>query len=174
MVSMKNCIIVLVSFLLFACANPVFDVGRTETVLPLNRAWFEGQIVEYVTTDISDPEMAKVMGANYVPRLKNALGRQPSSSLVERVYKFVNDEQISVFQSAPLPAGPDNQDRSYSPLWRVVEVKWLTATGIRILKSEEELLAAKDRGEVSIVDTDVVVNCPITRGSDKSRLKGVR
>lgn len=164
----------LLAFALAGCANPLFDVGQTETVLPLSRAWFEGKIVEYITTDISDINMARMMGANYAPRLRDALGTQSRGSLVERVYKFVNNEQISIFQSVPLPAGPENQDKAYSPLWRVAEVKWLTVPGSRILKSEEELLKAKDKGEVSIADTDIVVNCPITRGTDKNPLKGVR
>lgn len=171
---MKKHFFAVMAILLSGCASPIFDVGRTETVLPLSRAWFEGSVVEYVTTDISDAAMAQMMGANYVPRLKGAIGSQPGQSLVERVYKFVNGEQISIFQSAPQPTGADNKDRAYSPLWRVAEVKWLVAPGNRTLKSEEELLAAKERGLVSITDTDIVVNCPITRGTDKNSLKGVR
>jgi hypothetical protein len=58
-----NAVLVVVS-LLAGCANPVFDVGRTETVLPLGRAWMNGHVVEYVTTDISDEAMAMMMGAN--------------------------------------------------------------------------------------------------------------
>ena len=172
--SMKIHFIALLSILLSGCANPLFDVGKTETVLPLSKAWFESQIVEYITTDISDANMARMMGANYVPRLRDALGSQPRGSLVERVYKFANNEQISIFQSAPLPTGANNKDKSYSPLWRVAEVRWIAGSNSRILKSEEELLSAKDRGDVSIVDTDIVVNCPITRGADKIPLRGVR
>jgi hypothetical protein len=171
---MKKLFIAVITILLSGCASPIFDVGRTETVLPLSRAWFEGRMVEYVTTDISDLNMAQMMGANYAPRLKGAISSQPGASLVERVYKFVNGEQISIFQSAPNPTGPENKDKAYSPLWRVAEVKWLVAPGNRTLKSEEELLAAKERGHVSINDTDIVVNCPITRGADNNSLKGVR
>ena len=163
-----------IAILLSGCSSPFFDVGRTETVLPLSRAWFEGRIVEYVTTDISDLNMSLMMGANYVPRLKSAINSQPGGSLVERVYKFVGGEQISIFQSAPNPTGPSNKDSAYSPLWRVAEVKWLVAPGSRTLKSEEELLAARERGHVSITDTDIVVNCPITRGTDTNSLRGVR
>ena len=70
---MKIHFIALLSILLSGCANPLFDVGKTETVLPLSKAWFESQIVEYITTDISDANMARMMGANYVPRLRDAL-----------------------------------------------------------------------------------------------------
>jgi len=137
-----------VAVLLTGCASRMFDVGRTETVLPLSRAWVDGQIVDYVTTDISDPDMARMMGSNYVPRLADALKSKSGNSLVERVYKFPNGEQIGIFQSAPSPVGADNQDRNYSPLWQVVQVRWKNTSVIRELKSEEALLAAEDRKEV--------------------------
>ncbi len=166
--------VALVVALLTACASPVFDVGRTETVLPLNRAWVNGRVVEYVTTDISDPAMAAMVGANYVPRLALAIRSSPSASLVERVYKFPNAEQISIFQSAPSPVGAANQDQSYSPLWRVVFVRWAPTAHVRELRSEEELLAAEEKKEVSLEVTGVVVNCPVTRSSGGLGLKGVR
>jgi hypothetical protein len=159
---------------LAGCANPFFDAGRTETVLPLSRAWFDGRVVEYIVTDISDAGMARMMGANHVPRLRDAIGGPSRPALVERVYKFIHNEQISIFQSAPSPAGPDNTDRNYSPLWRVAEVRWLAGATPRELRSEEALLAAQDKGEVSITDTQVVVNCPVTRDAHGTPLKGVR
>lgn len=166
--------VVLVLALLTACASPFFDVGRTETVLPLSRAWIDGRVVEYVTTDISDPAMAAMVGANYVPRLAEAIKSSPSVSLVERVYKFPNEEQISIFQSAPSPVGAENQDRSYSPLWRVVLVRWASSARVRELKSEEELLVAQEKREIALEVTSVVVNCPVTRSSGGKALRGVR
>ena len=166
--------LVLIVSLLTGCANPVFDVGRTETVLPLNQAWIDGRIVEYVTTDISDSAMALMMGVNYVPRLSQAAKASPGSSLLERVYKFQIDEQISVFQSAPNPVGAENRDRSYSPLWRLVLVKWVIPAKRRELKSEEEILTAQERREVELDVTDIVVNCPITRSRGGQSLRGVR
>ena len=160
--------------LLTACASPIFDVGRSETVLPLSRAWMDGRVVVYVTTDISDLAMARMMGANHVPRLADAIATPPQRSLVERVYKFANEEQISIFQSAPSPVGAENQDSSYSPLWRVVMVHWAHPQAARELKSEEELLAAAERKELSLEVTRIVVNCPVTRAQNGLALKGVR
>ena len=162
------------TLLLTACASPLFDVGKTETVLPLSRAWVESRIVEYVTTDISDLAMARMMGANHVPGLAAAARLPPGSALVERVYKFPNEEQISIFQSAPNPVGSENQDRSYSPLWRVVLVRWSGQVVKRELRSEEELLAAEERKEVALETTDIVVNCPVTRSTKGQALRGVR
>jgi hypothetical protein len=79
-----------------------------------------------------------------------------------------------VFQSAPLPTGGANADRSYSPLWRMVLVRWLKPGAVRELRSEEEVLAAQERGDLALEVTDIVVNCPITRSVDGLALKGVR
>lgn len=170
----RTCWMALASLLLTGCASPLFDVGRTETVLPLNRAWVDGRIVEYVTTDISDLAMARMMGANHVPALASAVRSPPGQSLVERVYKFANAEQISIFASAPSPVGAENQDRSYSPLWRVVLVHWTNPTLKRELKSEEDVLAAEEKKELSLEVTGIVVNCPVTRNAGGQALKGVR
>ena len=167
-------IVIFCSMLLTGCASPFFDVGRNETVLPLSRAWVDGRIVEYVTTDISDAAMASMMGANHVPRLADAARALPGTSLLERVYKFPDEEQISIFQSAPSPVGGANQDRSYSPLWRVVLVRWADKRYVKELRSEESLLAAGERGELSLQVTDIVINCPVTRDSAGRALRGVR
>jgi hypothetical protein len=45
-----------------------------------------------------------------------ALPADGRKSLVERVYKFPQGEQISIFASAPRPAGGANADTSHSPL----------------------------------------------------------
>lgn len=160
--------------LLTACASPLFDVGRSETVLPVSRAWVDGRVVEYITTDISDLAMATKVGANHVPRLAAAVHAGPGHNLLERVYKFVGNEQISVFQSAPYPVGAENRDRDYSPLWRVVWVRWKDPASRRELKSEEDVLAAEQRSEVVLELTDIVVNCPVTRRASGQALRGVR
>ncbi len=160
--------------LLTACASPFFDVRRTEAVLPLSRAWVDDKIVEYVTTDISDPNMARMLGINYVPRLAGAVRSQSNQSIVERVYKFPNEEQISIFQSAPNPVGAKNDDKNYSPLWQVIQVRWKKPSVIQELKSEEALLAAQEREEVELENTNIVVNCPVIRSATGHKLKGVR
>lgn len=165
-------VMLIASCLLAGCAaTHSFDPAR-ETVLPLNRAWVSGRQVEYVTTDISDPAMARAAGVNLAPRLRDAIGVRPS--VLERVYKFPHGEQISIFQSAPSPVGGDSTDPAYSPLWRLTMVEWLQRGRQRELRSEEDLLAAEEKGEVSVTVTDIVVNCPITREVGGKALTGVR
>jgi hypothetical protein len=159
---------------LAGCAAPGFDAGPSETVLRLQRAWVDGKLVDYVSTDVSDAGAAMQNGVNHVPRLADAIPLGGRKSLVERVYKFPKGEQISIFPSAPTPAGPSNTDTNYSPLWRLVMVSWLKPERVRELKSEEELLAAQDRGDVSLRVTNIVANCPIIRSADGTRLTGSR
>lgn len=149
-----------------ACATP----GVT---LPREQAWVEGRRVEYVTTDISDAAMAAQAGINHVPRLAEAVG-MGRGSLTERVYKFADGAQISVFASGPAPVGSARPDPNYSPLWRLVLVRWKADASPRELRSEEALLAAQASGEVDFDVTGIVVNCPITRAGDGTALRGVR
>ena len=155
--------------LLSACAFPAPD----EVVLPKQLAWVDGKRVEYVTTDISDAAMARQAGVNHVPRLAAALGAG-QASLTERVYKFADGAQISVFASGPAPVASARPDANYSPLWRLVLVRWKAGASPHELRSEEALLAAESAGEVEVDVTGIVVNCPITRGADGSALRGVR
>ena len=157
--------------LLAACAQAPLQPG--EVVLPMQQAWVHGRRVDYVTTDISDATMAAQAGVNHAPRLADALGAG-RASLTERVYKFADGAQISVFASGPAPVGSARPDPNYSPLWRLVLVRWKAGAPARELRSEDAVLAAADAGNVELEVTGIVVNCPITRGVEGSALRGVR
>ena len=159
---------------LSGCASLGGTRPQAVVSLPLNFAWMDGRRVEYVTTDISDPAMAQALGVNLVPRLALALAAPGRPSVVERVYKFVDDTQITVFQSAPAPTGPGNTDASYSPLWRMVLVQWSKPALARELKSEEQILRAAEAQDLSLDITNIVVNCPITRSVDGRAIRGAQ
>jgi hypothetical protein len=53
-------------------------------------------------------------------------------------------------------------------------VNWVKRERMRELRSEEELLAAEERGELSLDLTAIVVNCPITKEVGGQGLRGVR
>ena len=163
--------------MLNACATP--DLARTPNavVLPALAAWHEGRLVRYITTDVSHVDTARMMGANTATRLRDAL---PPSTLpgsrhaLERVYKFPDQPQPSVFPSIPAPLGPDSRDAAYSPIWRVVEIRWRPGRVVRELKSEEQVLAATERGDTSLTLTDVVINCPVVWVDGQPPLPGSR
>lgn len=136
----------------------------TATVeLPLLSGWYDGDVVFYITTDVSQEEMARAARANYVPRMRHAL-RAPEPgqpTAVDRVYKFTNFAQGSVFPSVPQPRGSADADAEYTPIWVVYQVTWLPGSAPHLLRSEQEIADAEEKKLVRIAATDVVVDCPI-------------
>ena len=164
---------------LVGCALPgAGKVDEPVVSLPLRLAWFEGRQVEYISTDTSDAGMARMMGINHVPLLAAAAapaGSPPGTrTAIDRVYMFPGGEQLNVFPSAPVPAGPDNANRAYSPLWLVVMARWAPGRQARELRSEEAVLDAAERGELQLERTAIVVNCPVVRSADGRGLTGLR
>ena len=165
--------------LLSACATPAPQPPTPQANLPLQRGWFEGKTVFYITTDASDAAVAQDKKANFAPRLGYALpalpakSQTPQASSVDKVYAFTNIEQGNVFASAPLPMGHTNREAAYSPLWLMLTVTWKPGTAQRILKSEEEVLDAAEKGWVTLLSTGVVVNCPIVHRGALGGLEGV-
>jgi hypothetical protein len=151
----------------------------TALQLPIQTAWYEGRVVHYVTTDVSDRDLARAKGVNFVPRLKDLLPESPTAdhrrgSPLERVYAFVNTQQPTVFPSVPRPVGPESVDLGYTPLWRMVQVNWQPGRKIIELKSEEAILQAEEQGEVKLKMTDFVLNCPVVWVQGDAPLRGVR
>ena len=144
------------------------SASAAEITLPLKEAWFDGQRVNYISTDVSDPNLARKQGLNYVPALADALKTGP----VEKAYKFPNEEQGAVLPSVPRPIGADNADKNYHPLWVLVMVRWKAGVAQHVLTSEEAVLAAAEKGEVELTHTKIVVNWPVLRVNDKA-LPGV-
>jgi hypothetical protein len=170
-----TCLLLLQGLLWVPALSQAQQTGDT-VELPLVSGWYEGKVVRYVTTDVSDRQAAADMGANYVPRLANALNRQPQPGqpgAVERIYSFVNATQGGVLPSLPAPIGAANANLNYSPLWQVHKVRWLPGKQARLLKSEEEVLAAEQAGEVSIEKTSLIVNCPVVFTAEHGALPHV-
>lgn len=164
--------------LLAACATPRGPDTAATVSLPLLQGWYEGASVFYLTTDVSDAQVAQSKGANFAPRLKHALptstaGAQagPRSAL-DKVYAITNFSQGSVFASAPDPMGHLNRESAYSPLWLMVKVTWHAGQSAYLLKSEEAVLDAAERGRVTLEVTSVVLNCPIVHRGAKGGLPG--
>ena len=165
------------ALLLAGCAAGPLSPESATAKLPRLLGWFEGEEIVYITTDVSDADLAKAKGANYAPRLADALpaaGRPPAQpSSVDKVYAVTNFAQGSVFASAPSPLGHLNRDPAYSPLWQMITVTWSAAQSPRTLKSEEEVLDAAEKGLVKLDATRVVLNCPVLQRASKGSLPGV-
>jgi hypothetical protein len=152
---------------------------RPETIsMPVSLGWYKGERVYYITTDISDPPMARGAGVNLALRLRDAIPTYPKppeqKDVLERVYKFPNGEQDAVFASVPNPVGPLSSDAQYSPLWILYAVRIVGGRNIELLSSEEDILAAQDAGKVTAVRTAIVINCPIIGTERDGLLPGMR
>jgi len=158
------------------CTTVHAPAGPGQSLLPVLSGWFEGEEVFYITTDVSHADVAQAKGANFAPRLALALpeGRAaPGRSSVDKVYAVTNFKQASVFASAPFPMGSTSRDTAYSPLWQMVKVTWVAGATPQVLRSEEDVLAAVDRGAATLEATPVVLNCPIVHRGPKGALPGV-
>lgn len=134
----------------------------SSVLLPLVQGWYDGEQVLYIQTEASDPDVAKAQNVNYVPRLANAIPADANApSSVDDIYVISGFDQANVIPSAPNPAGPENQDAEYTPLWQVSVVTWVSGTTPYLLKSEQDVMNAKDQGLVTIAKTNIVVNCPV-------------
>ncbi len=167
----------LTMLLLGACSIAPPLAGGSTASMPVLRGWFDGEVVFYITTDVSHADVAEAKGANFAPRLAHALPGGPPMpgrlSSVDKVYAVTNFRQESIFASAPYPMGSTSRDRAYSPLWQMVKVTWVAGRTPSTLKSEEAVLAAADSGAVTLEATSVVLNCPIVHRGAKGALPGV-
>lgn len=135
---------------------------RSSDLTPAVKGFYKGRQVQFIHTEASDPKVAemltKMMGPKVlvVPSLKDIPAR-----LLADVYVFTNGIkgegpfgfQLDVFDTAPGDAG-------YTPLRRVTLVSWKNSVTARILRAAEDVQGARMTGEVSVVQSQVVVNMP--------------
>jgi hypothetical protein len=158
-------------------APPALPPGPGLVQLPVLQGWFDGEVVLYLTTDISHADVAAAKGANFAPRLAHALPGGPPQpgrpSSVDKVYAVANFQQPSIFASAPRPVGPASSDTAYSPLWQMVKVTWQPGRSPRELRAEEAVLDAAETGDVRLEPTPVVLNGPIVQRPGQGALPGL-
>jgi hypothetical protein len=142
-----------------ACSNNSYGHHKkvASVELPLVKAWYDGKIGYYIQTEASDPAVAQDQGVNLVPKLTDAI----AAGVTDDIYVVTNYEQANIIPSAPIPAGPDNADPEYTPLWQVDLVTWNPDTTPYTLRSEDDVNAAEAAGLITITETTIVVNCPV-------------
>jgi hypothetical protein len=145
---------------------PVLPDG--ETNFPVVSGYAHGKPVDYLLQEISAPDVTKLMrdktgfaGLATVTSLADV----PGGSLAD-LYLFMNGIK------GPNPFGFQKNvidsvtgEPGYSPLWRHTFVKWTDGVTPRELKSEEEILAASQAGDVTLEASKLVINCPVIPAS---------
>ena len=142
--------------------------------LPLINGYVKGHEVSYITTEASDKKVAdhltNLTGARvtYAP----SLNYTPAASL-GNIYEFKNGIKGTGPEGfQPNVADSQPGDPGYSPVWRINLVEWKQGIAPRELKSETDIVAARDKGDLSIEPANVIVNCPFVKwngGSLKER-----
>jgi hypothetical protein len=144
------------------------DMGDAPTI-PAGKAYANGHEIRFIHTEVSDQDVAKLLSdmmssqVIYVPSLAEATTTAP-------VYVFKN----GVKGMGPLGFQPDIFDdlpgtETYTPLRKIVFVTWTDESKARELKSADELFDAHSNGELTLEQSDVVVNMPFVAWPGGSR-----
>lgn len=140
-------------------------MGQSGNPTPPVKGFAKGQEILFIHTEASDRQIAemltRMMGPKVllVPSLKEIPNR-----LLAVVFVFrngVKGEGPMGFQPDVFDAVPG--DPGYTPLRRVQLVAWKGGARVRVLRSVEEVQRARAQGEVTVTQTDVVVNMPFLR-----------
>jgi hypothetical protein len=138
--------------------------------IQLSKGYIDGNIAYFIATDASDKHAVSSITnntgfpVNYAPLLNNI-----SESIRGQGYVFLNGVQGEAPGGFQLPvANAVPGDKDYSPLWQTNFVKWNNNATARELKSVEEIVAAQHNGELTITETNIIVNSPAIKWQDKS------
>jgi len=130
--------------------------------IPAGLAYAEGKEIRFVHTEVSDESVAGLLTEMmdspvlYVPSLAEA-----PESMLALVYVFNN----GIAGMGPLGYQPDVFDNppgtdGYTPLRKIVFVTWNDETTARVLMSASEVISAENDGEISLEQSNIVVNMP--------------
>ncbi len=130
--------------------------------IPTSKGYIDGNIAYFIATDASDEHAVSSITnntgfpVNYAPLLNNT-----PESIRGQGYVFLNGVQGEAPGGFQLPvANAVPGDKDYSPLWQTNFVKWNDNATARELKSVEEIVAAQNNGELTITETNIIVNSP--------------
>lgn len=147
------------------------EMGGMETVTdysvddlaPLVRGIYEGDDVLFLHTEVSDESIATILTEMMGPKVVVVPSLADiSEELLGNVYVFTN----GIVDSGPLGFQPDIFDsvpgnETYTPLRQIHLVTWATDSSPEQLNQVSDILEAKERGDVTIETSGIVVNMPI-------------
>ena len=138
--------------------------------IQLSKGYIDGSIAYFIATDASDKHAVSSITnntgfpVNYAPLLNNI-----SESIRGQGYVFLNGVEGEAPGGFQLPvANAVPGDKDYSPLWQTNFVKWNDNATARELKSVEEIIAAQKNGELTITETNIIINSPAIQWHDSS------
>lgn len=136
---------------------------QTGFVVPPVDGFMEGQRIRFIHTEVSDPEVAKLLTQmKGSPVLTVPSLAQAPKELLANVYVFTN----GVAGDGPFKFQPDVLDSppgqaGYTPLRALVLVSWKKPETARELKSAAEVKQALAQGEIEFKRPGAVINMPM-------------
>jgi len=138
--------------------------------LPLQAGYFNHEPALYITPEVgvglggsafaaTAQSIAQGFNATYVPTAFDTLNDR--NSAVDDIYVFSNFTQGNVLASAPHPAGVENSDPNYTPLWQINLVAWNPGFKPRRLTSQQDILTAQKDKEVTVTLAPIIVECSV-------------
>ncbi|MGB8580892.1 MAG: hypothetical protein WCD47_08720 [Candidatus Sulfotelmatobacter sp.] len=133
--------------------------------LPLQAGYYNHEPALYITPEVGGAgsataqSIAQGFNANYVPTAFNNLSDQ--NPAVDDIYVFTNFTQGNVLASSPHPAGYQNTDPNYAPLWQINLVAWNSGFKPRPLTSQQDVLNAQKDNEVTVTLAPIIVECSV-------------
>jgi len=131
--------------------------------IPMHKGYYNGGEVYYIITDSSDKTHAETITKNqkWKVELAPVLANSPDEAL-SKTYMFTNGitgDGVHGFQGEVFTSTP-SQPEKYSALTSHVHVTWRDGQQPRLLDSEQSILDASQKGEVSLNEVSVVLNMP--------------
>ena len=138
--------------------------------LPLQAGYFNHEPALYITPEVgvgaggsgaaaTALTIAQGFNATYVPTAFDTLNDE--NKAVDDIYVFSNFKQGNVLASAPNPAGDQNTDPNYTPIWQINLVAWNSGFTPRRLTSQQDILTAQKNKEVTVTLAPIIVECSV-------------
>lgn len=137
--------------------------------VPAVFGYYAGSDIRFIHTETSDKQVADML----TMMMGSPVVTVPSLSTVPptargKVYVFANGVKPDDTPAGPFGFQPDVFDsvpgeQNYSPLREIVKVTWSNTAKPRVLRSVEDIEAARRSSELTLEQTGVVVNMPVLR-----------
>lgn len=130
--------------------------------IPMTKAYENGNDIYLIATDASDAELASQLSdiTGFKVNAAPVLAQTPEEARGQ-VYIFrngVEGDGPTGFQPVVVNAKPG--DEGYSPLMQLNYVDWSSSSSPTELRSVEEITEVESNGQLTVTETDAIVNHP--------------
>lgn len=147
------------------------DSLQNMSLAPLVKGYYEGEDLYFIHTEASDSSVANLLTEMMGPQVVHVpkLSETPDS-LLANIYVFKNGvEGHGPFGFQPDVFGSVPGEEEYSPLRKIYLVQWESNAEPQELLTVKAIRQAEKKNQLSIEESDIVVNMPVLAWSGKHR-----